>query len=111
MKTKCQACGVEKDTEVLEYFPYDHGIIKDEPIPPLLTIGCQPNDTSNFRKVTVCHSCFFKLDPDMWIGEECWKKLNPVVPFKDLPFEKIENPSLTSEPPEATILPRNEENQ
>jgi hypothetical protein len=33
MKQKCQACGVEKDTEVKEIYPYpDDGIIVDEPI-------------------------------------------------------------------------------
>jgi hypothetical protein len=83
MKQKCLACGVEKDTNVKEIYPYpDEGII-DEPIEPLMKIDCQSD--SGWRVVTVCHECFHKLDPDMWISEAGWQALNPKTPFQQLP--------------------------
>jgi hypothetical protein len=83
VKKKCLACGVEKDTEVKEIYPYpDDGII-DKPIEPLMTIDCQGN--KDWRVITVCHECFHKLDVDMWISERCWLTLNPLTPFEQLP--------------------------
>ena len=84
MKQKCLACGVEKDTSAKEVYPYpgeDRFI--DEPIDPLITIDCQ--GTRGWRVVTVCHHCFHKLDVDMWISERCWRSLNPITPFEQLP--------------------------
>lgn len=89
MKQKCQACGVEKDTEAKETYPYsDDGIIDDEPIEPLFSgLHCQGGQgpVSGWRVVTVCHQCFHKLDVDMWISERCWEGLNPITPFEQLP--------------------------
>jgi hypothetical protein len=83
MKMRCLACGVEKDTEVKEAYPYPEDGLIDEPIAPLFDIDCQgPND---WRKVTVCHECFHKLDPDQWINETGWNSLNPFTPFGKLP--------------------------
>lgn len=88
MNKSCQACGVEKDMDVLEYYTYDDHLIQDEPIQPLLELPCQPRKRGDpFRIVTVCHKCFHKLDPDMWIGESCWESLTPIVPFSKLPLE------------------------
>jgi hypothetical protein len=94
MKQKCLACGVEKDTSVKEIYPYpDDGIIDDEPIEPFLSIECQggPGPVSDWRFVTVCHACFHKLDPDMWISERCWLSLKPITPFDQLP--KLQHPT------------------
>jgi hypothetical protein len=89
MKQKCQACGVEKDSEIKEIYPYpDDGVIDDQPITPFFDLHCQgPHvaDVSDWRVVTVCHNCFHRLEPDMWISDNCWKALNPVIPFEQLP--------------------------
>jgi len=82
MQKKCLACGVEKDTSIKEVYPYpDDGII-DEPIEPLMNIDCQGAD---WRVATVCHECFHKLEPDMWISDRCWLALKPITPFDQLP--------------------------
>jgi len=84
MKKKCLACGTEKDTSIGEVYPHpEDGIFDDEPIPPLITIDCR--GTGDWRVVTVCHSCFHKLDVDVWTSEQCWLMLNPITPFKELP--------------------------
>ena len=84
MKQKCLACGVEKDAEVKEIYPYpDDGMIDDEPIASLWTIDCQGKQ--DWRIVTVCHECFHKLNVDLWISERCWQSLNPLTPFGQLP--------------------------
>ena len=84
MKQRCLACGVEKDTDVKEMYPFpDDGIVSDKPIQPLMTFDCQGTD--DWRVVTMCHLCFHKLSPDMWISEHCWQSLNPVTPFEELP--------------------------
>jgi hypothetical protein len=86
---KCFGCGAQKDTDVLEASPYaeEDGIV-DYPIGPLHVIDCQRGliGASEWKVVVVCHECFHKLDPDMWISENCWKSLNPVVPFEKLPL-------------------------
>ena len=89
MKQKCLACGVEKNPSVNEIYPYpDDGIIDDRPIGPLMTLDCQGprvGDATDWRVVTVCHDCFHKLDPDMWISDRCWSALTPITPFDQLP--------------------------
>ncbi len=82
MKQRCLACGLEKDTSINEVYPYPEDGLTDEPIKPLMTINCQ--GTADWRIVTVCHSCFHKLNADMWISEQCWQSLNPLVPFEAL---------------------------
>jgi hypothetical protein len=85
---KCFACGVEKDTEVLEPFPYPDCFV-DEPLAPLWILDVQSNDwpPREWRTTVVCHECFHKIDPDMWIREDHWNNINPVVPFDRLPLE------------------------
>jgi hypothetical protein len=89
--TKCLACGSEKDRSRLEAYPYPEDHIITDPIDPLMEIDCQGdplNDGtgfSDFRRVVVCHQCFRKLSPDMWIGKEQWEALKPVTPFLELP--------------------------
>lgn len=88
----CQACGVEKDPKVLETYPYPEDDLWDEPIEPLLEIACQdyvgiPNP-GPFKKVLVCHACWHKLDPDMWISRNGWEALNPKVPWIELENER-----------------------
>ena len=88
---KCLSCGVEKDAEVNEVYPYEEDGLIHEPIPPFFEIDCQPLEDvaevdSRWRKVRVCHECFHRLKPDMWIGSRCWKALDPVTPFADLPL-------------------------
>ena len=81
----CLACGVEKDMEKEEVYPYpEDSLITDEPIQPLCELECQ-TDEGDFRIVIVCHQCFHKLQPDMWISQGMWEALNPITPTKDLP--------------------------
>lgn len=90
MKMKCWGCGMNKDSDVLESYPYpEEERLTDEPIPPLFVIDVQPQekeDGDRYRIVVVCHECFHKLDVDMWIGSNCWRKLNPKIAFEKLPF-------------------------
>jgi hypothetical protein len=90
---KCFGCSVEKDLGVNEVYSYpEDKRLCDEPIPPLMAIECQGElDHSDYRMVVVCHECFRKLDPDMWISEKCWININPVIPFIDLPSMKDED--------------------
>lgn len=85
---KCSACGLEKDSSIKEVYPYpDDGVI-DDPIDPFFTIDCQGpwlGESSDWRAVRVCHECFHRLEPDMWISIECWQSLAPVTPFEELP--------------------------
>jgi len=92
---KCFACGVEKDMTVLEvsrWHKEDH--LTDEPIPPLHVIECQSEYQEPgtgfhiFKACVICLECHHKLEPDMWICEDNWKRLNPVVPFERLPITK-----------------------
>jgi hypothetical protein len=94
MKTNCFGCGVEKDTSTLEFYPYpDEDGITDEPIEPFFILDCQgpiitndPDGYCEFRMVVVCHTCFHKLEPDMWISKGCWEVINPVIPYEKLPM-------------------------
>lgn len=85
---KCHGCGVEKDFKDKEKYPYPEDILfGDAQIDPLFQIDCQPykfND-AGWKRVTICHNCFHKLQPDMWISRDCWESINPVVPFNELP--------------------------
>jgi len=88
MKMKCLACGIEKDSSVKEIYPYLEDGLIDDPIDPFMTLDCQGprvSDVTDWRVVTVCHHCFHKLDPDMWISDDGWRSLNPVTPFEQLP--------------------------
>lgn len=83
----CHGCGVQKDPNVDVKYPYpEEDGITDEPVSPFFELECQPrNDQQRWKKATVCHECFHKLSPDMWIGEWCWEAIKPVVAFNDLP--------------------------
>jgi hypothetical protein len=84
---KCYGCGITKNTAVMEPYPYpeeDH--CSTRPMEPLFVLDCSPEAIgTGHRAVVVCHECFHKLDPDLWISEKCWRSLNPVVPFERLP--------------------------
>ena len=88
---RCYGCGVVKNLNNLEASPYhkEDGLC-DSPIPPLNVIECQSGGPgfgpdTEFRVVVVCHECFHKLSPDMWISERCWESINPDIPFSVLP--------------------------
>ena len=83
MKQQCLACGVEKDASTKEVYPYPDDGFNDEPIDPLFSLECQ--SAKGWRVVTVCHQCCHRLQPDMWISEQCWQSLNPITPFEKLP--------------------------
>lgn len=87
----CDACGVQKDDSILELYPWpDEDCIADEPIEPFFTVSCQgyldESIISPWKQCRVCHQCFHKLSPDMWISRNGWEHLNPVVSFDDLPL-------------------------
>lgn len=89
-KLTCQACGIEKDMDKKEIYPYDTDQLNAEvPIDPIIDIACHTGTIGDkYRVANVCHECFTRLDPDMWISKEMWENLNPIVPFDDLPFEE-----------------------
>jgi hypothetical protein len=88
---KCYGCGIEKDLTKEEVYPYpEDEKLTTDPIPPLFVLECQSEKSFTFRAVVVCHECFRLLDPDMWIGENCWISINPIIPFDELP-ETAEN--------------------
>lgn len=91
---KCMGCGVNKDLAVEETYPYpEDERLCDGPLPPLFVLECQPNTKGQkWRMVVVCHECFKKLDPDMWIGEQCWISITPTTPFEKLPLDTFEFP-------------------
>ena len=84
---KCYGCGIEKDLKVEEVYPYpEDDRLTTDPIPPLFVLDCQAEEPmGGYRAVVVCHECFHRLDPDMWIGESCWRHIDPAVPFDKLP--------------------------
>jgi hypothetical protein len=96
MIAKCNVCGIEKDMNILEKYPWaeEEGITK-RPIEPLLNIDCQPGgvgfEEKNWKNVTLCHSCWHKLEPDMWTCQEHYKALNPIIPYDELPNLNVYN--------------------
>jgi hypothetical protein len=83
---KCFGCGIEKDMDILEASPFADGDgLTDEPIPPLFVLDCQ-GPQKEFRQVVVCHNCFHRLEPDMWISKGMWDNINPAVPYEKLPI-------------------------
>ena len=62
-------------------------LVGDVPIDPLFVLCCEGwgAHADDWRHVVVCHGCFDRLDPDMWISSDCWAKLTPLVPFEKLP--------------------------
>ena len=91
--TRCLACGAHKAKGAQEVYPYPaDDYFDNDPIPALFELDCQSNETrSEFRIVTVCHECFHKLLPDMWISSDMWKELNPITPFEQLPLLEASN--------------------
>jgi hypothetical protein len=90
---KCMGCGAEKDLDVLARYPYPGDGIVDEPILQLWTIDCAGvPDTSAWRTAVVCHECFHRLEPDLWINQTMWESLTPVVPFDRLPNDDLMPP-------------------
>lgn len=88
MVKKCQACGTEKGTDIQEVYPYpEDDYFDNDPITPLFDMELQLLDKT-FRKVTICHECFHKIKPDMWLGLNEWESLQPVTPVEQL--EKTE---------------------
>ncbi len=94
MRIKCFGCGIEKDTTLLEVCPYPEAHLCDDPIPPLLVVECEGSggfgSKDGFRACVVCHKCYAALDMDMWIGEACWERLNPMILHRDLPYTLTE---------------------
>lgn len=84
---RCYGCGVEKDMNVPEKYPWpEDDSICDDQIPPLFVLEVEPHvQGDGFRAAAVCHSCFHRLDPYVWISERCWISILPEVPFGDLP--------------------------
>ncbi len=97
---KCFACGAEKDLSVKVVYPYDNDSLTQEmPIEQLLVVECQgkenrPDGSWDFRAAIMCHECFHDLSQnrgiDMWIGQECWEFLKPVIPFAKLPAMAVD---------------------
>jgi len=104
MKIKCLGCGAEKDWETLEVYPYpEEDRFITEPIQPLFCLDCVarddvPDEHRKWRRVVVCHECIHKLDPDMWISSRCWKSINAVTTFEDLPLLYDENEKRNPDP-------------
>lgn len=92
----CFGCGIEKDMNALESYPFtEEDNLTHELIPPLMILDCQgpllpdcPKGKSycEFRMVVVCHTCFHNLSPDMWISKACWESINPKIPYDKLPM-------------------------
>lgn len=85
MKVNCFACGIEKDMDILESseFNPDFGYTNQLRAPIFVLDVDGPNE---FRQTLVCHTCFIKLDPDMWISKKCWDTLNPKIQYHKLPI-------------------------
>lgn len=80
----------------LEISPYhEEDVICDSPIPPLSVIECSAknNHLDVCKIVVVCHECFHKLQPDIWIGEEHWEGIDPVISFDKLPNNNVAGPN------------------
>jgi len=83
---KCFACRAERDPHGRAMYPYPEDYIDTEKsVPQLLVLECEGE--AEFRVAVVCHDCFHKLDPDMWVSKRCWESLRPHVPYDQLPEE------------------------
>jgi len=82
----CPCCGIYKDSLIKEAYPWaeEDGII-DDPIEPFMEIAIDQDHGPASKAAFVCHECYHKIQPDMWIMECHWVKENPVVPFDKLP--------------------------
>ena len=101
MLLKCFSCGVEKDTNVLETYPWEEdGFCLDDPVMPLIVMECQSRENI-WKAVVHCHSCHHKIQPDMWMSESEWSSLNPIIPFDKLPEVKINEMGYTDFNPES----------
>lgn len=106
MKVRCFGCGVEKDAAATEIYPYED-LTQDEPIPALMTLDCEgrtPGRESDWRAVVVCHECFHRLEPDMWIDDRGWAHINPKVTFENLPA-LLPNPTSDITLYASTVVP------
>ena len=80
----CQSCGTPKDPSAPEVYPYPDDGLTDRPIDPLMEVAVEPSG-GRWKSATVCHHCFHRLSPDLWISRACWESLNPAVGFDQLP--------------------------
>lgn len=82
----CHGCGVVKDLEVLEAYPWpDEDMLCAYPVEPLFPLDCS-DWYGSWRRCTVCHSCFHRLSPDLWIDRKGWESISPTTAFTDLPL-------------------------
>jgi hypothetical protein len=100
----CWACGVEKDMAKPEHPPEElRERLVNKPIGPLFIIDCDGpvrlpegargeamarllNHAVESYVVVVCMPCFYRLDVDMWISDDCWRRVEAKVPFEQLPL-------------------------
>lgn len=89
---RCYGCGDDKDLKTLAVYPYpDDEILCDDPIEPLLVAEIQGEaDRGDYRAAVYCHECFHRIETecgghDVWLGQNQWEGLTPLVPFADLP--------------------------
>jgi hypothetical protein len=81
---RCHGCGIEKNPEIEEIYPYPEDGITHEPVSPFFNLEVEPTIPGQWKIVNVCHQCFHKLDPDMWINERIWESIQPTTPFSKL---------------------------
>lgn len=82
----CNGCGAEKDPAALELYPWpDEDGVTVGLISPLFHVEVAGG--SGCRVAAVCHSCFHRLSPDMWISRAGWDAIRPVTPYEGLPEE------------------------
>lgn len=83
----CHGCGAVKDPAAREVYPYpEDDVTTARPVSPLFELDVEPHERgAAFKVATVCHHCFHRLQPDMWISQRGWEAINPVTPFGDLP--------------------------
>lgn len=94
---RCHGCGASDDRSRLRVYPWpneDH--ITDRPIGPSFELDVAPDDDdeqewppSRWKRASVCHACFHRLDPDLWISQGMWESLGPLVPFEQLPLLEV----------------------
>ena len=103
---------------VKEVYTYPEDGIIDDPIEPLHVIDCEGPVLSkdeagrvlcDWRVVIVCHHCLHKLEPDLWISDRCWAKLNPITPFHDLPYP-VKDPNTRGTRWEVEVYAKDDKN-